>query len=89
MLSRACESIKHRNASYHEENQYLNLLEDILSTNSEFVGRNGKTLCVYGSAMRFSLEHNKLPLITTKKVAWKLVYVNYCGLLKDLQIIKC
>ena len=71
MLSRACESIKHRNASYHEENQYLNLLEDILSTNSEFVGRNGKTLCVYGSAMRFSLEHNKLPLITTKKVAWK------------------
>ena len=71
MLSRACESLKHRNASYHEENQYLNLLEDILSTNSEFVGRNGKTLCVYGSAMRFSLEHNKLPLITTKKVAWK------------------
>jgi thymidylate synthase len=47
------------------------LLEDILSTNSEFVGRNGKTLCVFGSAMRFSLEHNKLPLITTKKVAWK------------------
>ena len=71
MLSRACESIKYRNASYHEENQYLNLLEDILSTNSEFVGRNGKTLSVYGSAMRFSLEHNKLPLITTKKVAWK------------------
>jgi len=71
MLSRACESLKHRNASYHEENQYLNLLEDILSTNSEFVGRNGKTLSVYGSAMRFSLEHNKLPLITTKKVAWK------------------
>jgi thymidylate synthase len=71
MLSRACESIKYRNSSYHEENQYLNLLEDILSTNSEFVGRNGKTLCVFGSAMRFSLEHNKLPLITTKKVAWK------------------
>jgi thymidylate synthase len=71
MLSRACESIKYRNASYHEENQYLNLLEDILSTNSEFVGRNGKTLSVFGSAMRFSLEHNKLPLITTKKVAWK------------------
>jgi thymidylate synthase len=71
MLSRACESIKYRNSSYHEENQYLNLLEDILITNSEFVGRNGKTLCVYGSAMHFSLEHNKLPLITTKKVAWK------------------
>ena len=71
MLARTCESIKYRNASYHEENQYLNLLDDILSTNNEFVGRNGKTLSVYGSAMRFSLEHNKLPLITTKKVAWK------------------
>lgn len=71
MLSRACESIKYRNSEYHEENQYLNLLDDILSSNSEFVGRNGKTLSVYGSAMHFSLEHNKLPLITTKKVAWK------------------
>ena len=71
MLSRACESIKHRNSSYHEENQYLNLLDDILSTNSEFVGRNGKTLSIYGSAMRFSLENNTIPLITTKKVAWK------------------
>ena len=71
MLSRACESIKHRNSSYHEENQYLNLLDDILSSNSEFVGRNGKTLSVYGSAMRFSLENNSIPLITTKKVAWK------------------
>jgi thymidylate synthase len=70
-LSRACESLKHRNSSYHEENQYLNLLDDILSTNSEFVGRNGKTLSIYGSAMRFSLENNSIPLITTKKVAWK------------------
>jgi thymidylate synthase len=71
MLSRACESLKHRNSSYHEENQYLNLLDDILSTNCEFVGRNGKTLSIYGSAMRFSLENSSIPLITTKKVAWK------------------
>ena len=71
MLLRACESIKYRNNIFHEENQYLNLLEDILSNNSEFVGRNGKTLSIYGSAMHFSLENNKIPLITTKKVAWK------------------
>ena len=70
MLLRACESIKYRNNIFHEENQYLNLLEDILSNNSEFVGRNGKTLSIYGSAMHFSLENNKIPLITTKKVAW-------------------
>ena len=71
MLKKSCESIKYRNNKYHEENQYLNLLEDILTTNSEFVGRNGNTLVVYGSAMHFSLENNKIPLITTKKVAWK------------------
>ena len=71
MLKRACESLKYRNSSYHEENQYLNLLDDILANNTEFIGRNGKTLSVYGSAMRFSLENNKIPLITTKKVAWK------------------
>ena len=71
MLTRACESLKYRNSSYHEENQYLNLLDDILANNTEFIGRNGKTLSVYGSAMRFSLENNKIPLITTKKVAWK------------------
>ena len=71
MLSRACESIKYRNNTYHEENQYLNLLDDILSSNTEFIGRNGKTLSIYGSAMRFSLENNSIPLITTKKVAWK------------------
>jgi len=71
MLKKSCESIKYRNNKYHEENQYLNLLEDILTTDSEFVGRNGNTLSIYGSAMHFSLENNKIPLITTKKVAWK------------------
>tara|TARA_B110000261_G_C13085141_1_gene357469 strand:- start:2021 stop:2938 length:918 start_codon:yes stop_codon:yes gene_type:complete len=71
MLKRATESIKYRNGKYHEENQYLNLIEDILSTNEEFVGRNGKTLSIYGAAMHFSLENNKIPILTTKKVAWK------------------
>jgi thymidylate synthase len=68
MLKKSCESIKYRNNKYHEENQYLNLLEDILTTNSEFVGRNGNTLSIYGSAMHFSLENNKIPLITTKSI---------------------
>ena len=34
-------------------------------------GRNGKTLTVFGSSMHFSLENGELPLLTTKKVAWK------------------
>ena len=66
MLKRATESIKYKNEIYHEENQYLNLIEDILEENSEFNGRNGKTLAIFGSSMHFTLENNTIPLLTTK-----------------------
>ena len=55
----------------HDENQYLNLISDIINEGEMIVGRNGLTKTVYGSAMHFSLENNTLPLLTTKKVAWK------------------
>ena len=35
------------------------------------IWRNGKTCVVVGSSMYFSLENNVIPLLTTKKVAWK------------------
>ena len=71
MLKKCLDSNKYRNGKYHEENQYLNLIEDIINEDSEFIGRNGKTLSVYGSAMHFSLENNTIPFLTTKKLAWK------------------
>lgn len=71
MLKRCCEANKYRHNKYSEENQYLNLLDDILSTKNNQEGRNGNTLSIFGSTMLFSLEHNKIPIITTKKVAWK------------------
>ena len=38
----------------------------------EFInGRNGKVKTIIGSAMHFSLKNNTIPLLTTKKVAWK------------------
>ena len=55
----------------HDENQYLNLIEDILEENEEFVGRNGTTYAVFGCAMHFSLDDNIVPFLTTKKLAWK------------------
>ena len=55
----------------HDENQYLNLIEDILEENEEFVGRNGSTYAVFGCAMHFSLDDNIVPFLTTKKLAWK------------------
>ena len=55
----------------HEEYQYLNLLNDILNEGQDVRGRNGLVKMVCGSAMRFSLENNKIPILTTKKTAWK------------------
>jgi thymidylate synthase len=55
----------------HEEYQYLNLIENILENGHWEDGRNGKTKSIFGDSMRFSLKDNKIPILTTKKTAWK------------------
>jgi len=55
----------------HEEYQYLNLLENILENGIWEEGRNGKTKSIFGNSMRFSLKDGKIPILTTKKTAWK------------------
>ena len=57
-----------------EEQQYLDLIKDILSNGSEEMSRNGKVLSKFGNMMRFSLKDGNLPLLTTKKVAWKTCF---------------
>jgi thymidylate synthase len=54
-----------------EELQYLNLIKDILEKGTWEEGRNGKTLSIFGNMMRFSLKDGKIPILTTKKTAWK------------------
>ena len=54
-----------------EELQYLNLIKDILEKGTWEEGRNGKTKSVFGNMMRFSLKDGKIPILTTKKTAWK------------------
>lgn len=76
MLKRVVECNKYKNrdrnaSEQHEEYQYLNLLQDILDEGHDEVGRNGNTRCVFGAAMHFSLENGKIPILTTKKTAWK------------------
>lgn len=56
----------------HEEYQYLNHLENILENGNWVEGRNGKTKSIFGNSMRFSLKNGQIPIITTKKVAWKI-----------------
>jgi thymidylate synthase len=54
-----------------EEEQYLNLIRDILSEGTIEKGRNGNTKCIFGAAMHFSLDNGAIPILTTKRVAWK------------------
>lgn len=57
--------------SNKEEEQYLNLIRDILDRGSWEDGRNGKTKSIFGASMRFSLANGQIPILTTKKTAWK------------------
>lgn len=71
MLKLALEALKRKKGLYHDENQYLQLIEDILSHGVMENGRNGKALSEFGSAMHFDLSNGTIPLLTSKKVAWK------------------
>jgi len=51
---------------------YLNLIRQIIKSGKKQVGRNGTTYTSIGETLRFSLEDNKIPLMTTKKLAWRV-----------------
>lgn len=55
----------------HEEYQYLNIIENIIENGYWEEGRNGKTKSLFGASMRFSLKDGQIPILTTKKTAWK------------------
>jgi thymidylate synthase len=55
----------------HEEKQYLSIVKDICETGDKIHGRNGYTLSKNGASMYFCLRDNKLPVLTTKKMAIK------------------
>lgn len=58
----------------HEEYQYLNLIHDILENGEMEKGRNGVTKSVFGASMVFSLRDGKIPVLTTKRTAWKTCF---------------
>ena len=75
MLKNTSELNKHKNRDpylqYHAEYQYLNLLNDLLQHGQLEEGRNGNTIRGIGAAMHFSLSDGQIPILTTKKLAWK------------------
>tara|TARA_Y100000389_G_scaffold107217_1_gene104178 strand:- start:65 stop:982 length:918 start_codon:yes stop_codon:yes gene_type:complete len=71
MLRTALHGLKTRGPARHDENQYLNLVEDVMTNGRLETGRNGQVIADSGAAMHFSLAEGTLPLFTTKRVAWK------------------
>ena len=63
-----------KNVGKHQEYQYLNLINRVIHNGIETKGRNGNTLSLLGEKMHFNLENNTIPLITTKKLAWKTCF---------------
>lgn len=53
------------------EKGYLRLVKDIIKNGAKEVGRNGTTYSTIGEMLKFDLKNNKIPLMTTKKLAWK------------------
>jgi thymidylate synthase len=65
---------EHEQHEEHEEYQYLNLIHDILENGEMEKGRNGVTKSVFGASMVFSLRDGKIPILTTKRTAWKTCF---------------
>ena len=58
-------------SEYSEEEAYLQLIRDIHSKGEDDEGRNGRVRCIFGASMRFSMKNNKIPILTSKRLAWK------------------
>ena len=54
-----------------EEQQYIDLIENIFENGTLESTRNGNTKAIFGNMMRFSLKDGQIPILTTKKTAWK------------------
>jgi thymidylate synthase len=55
----------------HPEEQYIRLVKNIIYEGESNITRNGKTKSIFGANMRFSLRNGTIPLMTTKRLAWK------------------
>jgi thymidylate synthase len=53
------------------EQQYLDLVKEIIENGDIEESRNGYTKFVFGIRMKFSLSNGEIPVLTSKKMAWK------------------
>ena len=59
------------NKIFHNDIQYLQLISNVLHKGVKRPSRNGEVISVFGEKMEFCLKNYKVPVITTKQLAWK------------------
>ena len=70
------------------DEQYIDLLKDILENGIKKDTRNGKVLSVFGRSIRYKFKDGKFPLLTTKKMAWKTMVTELLWFLRGDTNIK-
>jgi thymidylate synthase len=55
------------------DEQYIDLLKDILENGVKKNTRNGEVLSVFGRTIRYKFKDGKFPLLTTKKMHWRSI----------------
>ena len=70
------------------DEQYIDLLKDILKNGVEKQSRNGKTLSVFGRSIRYKFKDGKFPLLTTKKMPFKTIVTELLWFLRGDTNIK-
>lgn len=71
-----------KNMDPHEEQQYLQLIREIIQRGHAELARNGPVRSLFGWTQRFSLTDGQLPILTTKQVAWKTCWKELCWFLR-------
>lgn len=67
----------------HPEDQYLDLMSRIVESGDRRIDRTGVgTLSVFGAMARFDLSKGQVPVLTTKRVHWKLAVKEMLWFLK-------
>lgn len=65
-------TVKYKLVPNREEKEYLALFQKILSSGNTRSDRTGTgTMSTFGERLEFDLQHGKIPVLTTKRVAFK------------------
>jgi thymidylate synthase len=70
------------------DEQYIDLIKDILENGKEKDTRNGKVLSIFGRNIRFNFKDGKFPLLTTKKMHFKSIVTELLWFLRGDTNIK-